>query len=109
MKAERAQRIIDALQIDGTTENSEQTEHDGAVRSIEMLRMRSFPRPTGRIPKDLDIWSKDFQRMRRRVRVAEPQTSGVVMSYTLKVMLFCLGLTMCIVGVSQQMGLPLTR
>jgi hypothetical protein len=31
------------------------------------------------------------------------------MSYTLKVMLFCLGLTMCIVGVSQQMGLALTR
>jgi hypothetical protein len=31
------------------------------------------------------------------------------MSYPLKVMLFCLALTMCIVGVSQQMGLPLTR
>jgi hypothetical protein len=31
------------------------------------------------------------------------------MSYTLKVMLFCLALTMCIIGVSQQMGLPLTQ
>jgi hypothetical protein len=29
------------------------------------------------------------------------------MSYTLKVMLFCLGLTMCIIGVSQQFGLAL--
>jgi len=29
------------------------------------------------------------------------------MSYTLKVMLFCLALTMCIIGVSQQLGLPL--
>jgi hypothetical protein len=27
------------------------------------------------------------------------------MSYTLKVMLFCLALTMCIIGVSQQVGL----
>jgi hypothetical protein len=31
------------------------------------------------------------------------------MSYTLKVMLFCLALTMCIIGVSQQFGLPLTH
>ena len=31
------------------------------------------------------------------------------MSYTLKVMLFCLALTMCIIGVSQQMGLSLTH
>ena len=31
------------------------------------------------------------------------------MSYTLKVMLFCLVLTMCIIGVSQQAGLPLTH
>jgi hypothetical protein len=31
------------------------------------------------------------------------------MSYTLKVMLFCLALTMCIIGVSQQMGLSLTQ
>jgi hypothetical protein len=31
------------------------------------------------------------------------------MPYPLKVMLFCLALTMCIIGVSQQMGLPLTR
>lgn len=30
------------------------------------------------------------------------------MSYVLKVMLFCLALTMCIVGVSQQIGLSLT-
>ena len=37
------------------------------------------------------------------------QTSRVVMSYTLKVMLFCLALTMCIIGVSQQVGLPLTH
>lgn len=29
------------------------------------------------------------------------------MSYTMKVMLFCLALTMCIIGVSQQMGLSL--
>jgi hypothetical protein len=35
MKAERAQRIIDALQIDGTTENSEQTKHDGAQAPSE--------------------------------------------------------------------------
>jgi len=31
------------------------------------------------------------------------------MSYTLKVMLFCLALSMCIIGVSQQMGLSLTH
>ena len=37
------------------------------------------------------------------------KTSRLVMSYPLKVMLFCLALAMCIVGVSQQMGLPLTR
>ncbi len=47
--------------------------------------------------------------MRPMMRTAELQTGRVVMSYTLKVMLFCLALTMCIVGVSQQMGLPLTR
>ena len=40
---------------------------------------------------------------------AELRTSRLVMSYPLKVMLFCLALTMCIIGVSQQMGLPLTR
>ena len=39
----------------------------------------------------------------------ELQTSRVVMSYTLKVMLFCLALTMCIIGVSQQVGLSLTH
>lgn len=31
------------------------------------------------------------------------------MSYAMKVMLFCLALTVCIIGVSQQLGLPLTR
>ena len=31
------------------------------------------------------------------------------MSYALKVMLFCLALTVCIIGVSQQLGLPLMR
>ena len=31
------------------------------------------------------------------------------MSYSMKVMLFCLALTVCIIGVSQQLGLPLTR
>jgi len=31
------------------------------------------------------------------------------MSYPLKVMLFCLALTMCIIGVSQQVGLSLTN
>lgn len=43
------------------------------------------------------------------MRAAELRTSRAVMSYTLKVMLFCLALTMCLIGVSQQMGLPLTR
>jgi hypothetical protein len=30
-------------------------------------------------------------------------------SYPLKVMLFCLALTMCIIGVSHQLGLSLTN
>jgi hypothetical protein len=34
---------------------------------------------------------------------------SVVVSYTMKVMLFCLALTMCIIGVSQQIGLSLTH
>lgn len=47
--------------------------------------------------------------MQPRVQAGEVQTIGIVMSYPLKVMLFCLALTMCIIGVSQQMGLPLTH
>ena len=36
-------------------------------------------------------------------------TSLLVMSYSLKVMLFCLALTMCIIGVTQQLGLSLAQ
>jgi hypothetical protein len=59
-----------------------------------------------RLPKDLGTWSKDYQRMPISVagRTAE---AAPHMSYTLKVMLFCLALTMCIIGVSQQVGLSL--
>ena len=39
----------------------------------------------------------------------ETQKQRFVMSYPLKVMLFCLALTMCIIGVSQQIGLSLTN
>jgi len=39
----------------------------------------------------------------------ELQKPRFVMSYPLKVMLFCLALTMCIIGVSQQVGLSLTN
>jgi hypothetical protein len=40
---------------------------------------------------------------------AELQVQRLVMSYPLKVMLFCLALSMCIIGVSQQVGLSLTN
>jgi hypothetical protein len=39
----------------------------------------------------------------------ELQKQRFAMSYSLKVMLFCLALTMCIIGVSQQIGLSLTN
>jgi len=38
---------------------------------------------------------------------AEPRKRRPAVSYPIKVMLFCLALTMCIIGVSQQMGLML--
>jgi len=95
MKTAGAQRVVDALQIEGAAKNSEQSEHDGAVRG----------RP---VRKDLGTWSKDFQRMAVTVQMGT-QTSRVVVSYTMKVMLFCLALTMCIIGVSQQIGLSLTH
>jgi hypothetical protein len=60
------------------------------------------------VPKDLGTWSKVFQSTPSRVQVGT-QTSRVVVSYTMKVMLFCLALTMCIIGVSQQIGLSLTQ
>jgi hypothetical protein len=44
-----------------------------------------------------------------RVRAWGTSEEIGLMSYTLKVMLFCLALTVCIIGVSQQLGLPLTR
>jgi hypothetical protein len=55
------------------------------------------------VRKDLGTRSKDFQRTPGTVQVGT-QTSRVVVSYTMKVMLFCLALTMCIIGVSQQIG-----
>jgi hypothetical protein len=44
--------------------------------------------------------------MPRRVR-AGTQTQRLAVPYPLKVMLFCLALTMCIIGMSQQIGLQL--
>src|SRR5262245_26324412 len=67
-------------------------------------KSRLLRRYRAKFPKDLGTWSKDFQRMPTRVEGAEP-SRDIGLSYALKVMLFCLALTMCIIGVSQQLGL----
>jgi len=92
MESAGAQRIVDTLHILGSPENSEQSKHDAAAQAGFL--------------KILGIWSKDYQRMRNRVQRGISEAAPY-MSYTLKVMLFCLALTMCIIGVSQQIGLSL--
>jgi hypothetical protein len=45
--------------------------------------------------------------MATKLKDGTPKSGSV--PYTLKVMLFCLALSMCIIGVSHQLGLSLTN
>jgi hypothetical protein len=60
-----------------------------------------------RFRKDLVTSPKELQSM--AIKLKEGTCEEWTVSYTLKVMLFCLALTMCIIGVSHQFGLSLTN